>query len=223
MAILVPQTDGSSAFRVGSTDVLYVGKAGYQRSVNVLRLASNASDTETITIGADVYEIDTNATYTAGRIPVTTADGTPTNVSAALVTAINASSTERVTASAISVNEVLVIATDLGAVVTPCTETLAGTNNVFSANAMYGGSAIANARYEAASRVPVTQEVNIGNIHFYFDFTVKYARALVYTTSTGAAIAHDGVLTISGNRVTLDNSGSTDWSTSTTVAVFAAE
>src|SRR5258708_4024165 len=83
-----------------------------RRAMNVLRLASDSADGETITIGRDVYEIDTAANpgaVTAGNIRVNCNAGvTPTIASAALVTAINANNTHKLTAVAISVNEVLV-------------------------------------------------------------------------------------------------------------------
>src|SRR6476469_2980660 len=83
-----------------------------RRAVNVLRLAANVADAETITIGSEVYEIDTAAdpgAITAGRIRVNCFAGvTPTIASAAIVAAINANTLLGLTAVAISVNEILV-------------------------------------------------------------------------------------------------------------------
>jgi hypothetical protein len=225
MALFLPQPDGSTSVRVGSTEVAVLGKPGLQRAVNVLRVAANVADTETVVIGQDTYEFDRAANgVTAGRIAVTAhADDTPTNATDALIAKINTSGTERVTAVDIGNNEILLVATDVGAIVIPCTETMAGTNNAYAANAMYGGSGIANTRQETAPRFPTTQEVNLGNLHFYFDFTVKQAIPSVIVTSTGTVKKWDGNYTITGPRVTLDNTGSTDWATTDTVTVTAFE
>src|SRR5882672_10222058 len=81
-------------------------------AVNVLRLASNVADGETITIGGEVFEIDTAAApgaITAGNIRVDCNAGvTPTIASAAIVAAIKANTRQGLFVEAISVNEVLV-------------------------------------------------------------------------------------------------------------------
>src|SRR5512136_281077 len=100
-------------------------------AVNVLRIAANVADGETVTIGNDVFEFDSNSTYTAGRIQVAIAGLTPTLATPALVAAINNNSTHRLLAIQISVNEVLVVTRDdagcVGALA--CSETMAGANN----------------------------------------------------------------------------------------------
>src|SRR3954470_11618086 len=115
-----------------------------RRAVNVLRLASNVADAETITIGGEVYEIDTAAdpgAITAGNIRVNCNAGvTPTIASAAIVAAINANTKLGLTAVAISVNEILVFTNnDASGLALPCAETLAGANNAWATAAFYGG------------------------------------------------------------------------------------
>src|ERR1043165_4822546 len=89
-----------------------------RRAMNVLRLAANVADAETITIGSEVYEIDTAAApgaITAGNIRVDCNAGvTPTIASAAIVAAINANTRLGLTAVAISVNEILVFNNKIG-------------------------------------------------------------------------------------------------------------
>jgi len=197
-----------------------------QRAINVLRLASNGSDTETITIGADVYEVDLAADgVTAGRIAITgQSDNTPANLSTKIVAAINASATEAVTALKISSNEILLIANKPGAVTIACAETLAGANNAWAAANMYGGSAPGPKKRSFQSRVPSAVEVALGNMHFEYDFTPTKVKVDVRVTATpGVAVAWDGTITISGGRVTIDNGGSTDWSASHTLWVEAQE
>src|SRR5450830_461876 len=95
-------------------------------AMNVLRIAVNAADTETVTIGRDVYEFDSNATFTPGRIRVVTATLTPVVASAALAAAINASGTQGLVATVISANEVLIVSRVGGATgAVACTETMA--------------------------------------------------------------------------------------------------
>src|SRR5437867_7796982 len=117
-----------------------------RRAINVLRLASNVADAETITIGSEVYEIDTAAApgaVTAGNIRVDCNAGvTPTIASASIVAAINANTRLGLTAVAISVNEVLVFTNnDNAPIALPCAETLAGANNAWAVAAFYGGDA----------------------------------------------------------------------------------
>ena len=197
-----------------------------RRAMNVLRLASNVADAETITLGSEVYEIDTAAApgaITAGNIRVDCNAGvTPAIASAAIVAAINANTRNGLTAVAISANEILVFAnSDSSPITLPCAETLAGANNAWAAANFYGGEASGVRGLRAAQRSPNAQEVAIGNMHFMFPFAVN-AALIQIRTSTGASKAWDGVTTISGARVSLDNAGATDWAATDVVAVFAS-
>lgn len=198
-----------------------------QPYINVLRLAANVADAETVTIGDQVYEFDTAAspTITAGRIQVdVNAAQTPTAASAALVLAINNNANSIVSAVAISVNEILIWTKPGQERAIACTETLAGANNAWAAAAMFAASTNTDYRGSAmGSRVPTATEVAVGNMHFRYSFAVASAIAAVRVTSTGVAKAWDGALSISGNRVTLDNAGSTDWAATDTVTVFASQ
>ena len=197
-----------------------------RRAMNVLRLASNVADAETITLGGEVYEIDTAAApgaITAGNIRVDCNAGvTPTIASAALVAAINANTRLGLTAVAVSVNEVLVFTNNDNAPIgLACAETLAGANNAWAAAAFYGGEGSGLRGLRAAQRAPNAQEVAIGSMHFVFPFSVL-ATLVQVRSSTGAAKAWDGVTTVSGARVTVDNTGSTDWAATDTVVVLAS-
>jgi hypothetical protein len=196
-------------------------------AVNVLRIASNVADAETVTIGNEVYEIDTAAApgaITTGNIRVDCNAGvTPTIASAALVAAINGNTRQGLFAVAISVNEVLV-ATVSGnnAAALVCSKTLAGANNAWSSATMVGGAQGPLGQC-AQARVPTAQEVTIGNMHFYFPFAVASMIAAVRVTATGIVKAWGGVLAKSGNRVTLTNNASTDWAATDTVTVYACQ
>lgn len=142
-------------------------------------------------------------------------------VDAALI-AIGRLNTQRLGAVKIGTNELLVFTLEASNRTLACTETLAGSNNAWAAAAMYGGQNAAAKKFEIATRTPNAQEVTLGNLHFYLPFTA--ANVLVHVVdSTGKAVAWDGVWTVTGRRVTLDNSGSTDWSATTPVTVFASE
>lgn len=192
-------------------------------AIGVLRIASNVSDTETVTIGADVYEFDTgggSAGITAGRISVDASTATPTAVSATLVAAINASGTEPVTALRISANEVLIYSDQARALTLALAETMAGSNNAWDSAAMRVGSA-QSFRYQAvAVRTPNATEVALGNLHIPVDFTPTAAIVQI-RNSSGVIIAWDGVTTVdaSNKKITLDNSGTTDWAADSTVTV----
>lgn len=200
--------------------------------VAVLRVAANGADEETVTIGADVYELDrADDGVTAGRIAVTAqSDDTPAEVTDALVAAINASGTENVVAQGFSDNEVIVFTADYpGGNITPSdttlatAETLDGTNNVWSTstNGLLGGSR--TGLIPASSRVPNATEVALGNMHFGFGFAVGGAIAQVVVTASGAAKAWDGDILISGRRVTINNDGDVDFAATDTVRVIAWE
>ncbi len=194
-----------------------------RRYSNVLRLASNVADGETVTIGNEVYEIDNNAAVTAGNILVDCSGGlTPTLAGAALVATINAKTQQGITAKAISANEIL-IATRVGiagrAIV--CAETLAGANNAWAAAAMYGGSDVFKG-VQLQSRAVNATEVALAAMRFAFPFTPVAALVQV-RTAAGAPKAWGGTTTLTGDRVDLANTGSTDLAATDVVTVFAGE
>jgi hypothetical protein len=196
-----------------------------QCAMNVLRLASNVANTETVLIGDDTYEFSNDGAVTAGRILVdVTGDLTPSNASTKLVAAINASGTEDVYAYRISANEVLIVSKAVGAVALACSETLGGTDNAWAAATMYGGKAGGPRRHNMQSRVPLAHEVALGNMHFKFDFLPQNVIVFVAPTATpGAWKLWDGTPTITDNRVTIGNGGSVDWAATDTVYVIVTD
>lgn len=175
--------------------------------------------------GTDIFKAGTAATGANIEVGLVTTL-TPTAASAALVAVINSETTQRVTATAISVNEILLAANEPGAVVLACTETLSGANNGWADAAMFGGRAAGQRRIAIQRRVPTAVEVALGNMHFLFDFapTAATVRANVIVTATpGVAKAWDGAVTVTGNRVTLDNAGTTDWAATDTVELIVTD
>lgn len=129
------------------------------------------------------------------------------------------------TATRVSTNEVLVVKSDKGYKAAACSETLAGSNNAWAAANAYGGEPPADDIPVAVltSRVPNATEVALGNMHFQFGFAPSAVMAFVRVTATGVVKAWDGATVVSGNRVTLDNTGSTDWAATDTVLVLVSK
>lgn len=198
------------------------------REINILRLASNVADAQTITIGNDVYEFDRAANgVTAGRIAITGhADDTPANASTKIVSTINAQGTEPVTAVKIGDSEILIYSDSPRAYGLACAETLAGSNNVWSNATMYGGRSHRGKPRRVAIRaqVPTATEVALGHMYFVFAFVPVVLSVDVYVTLTpGVAKAWNGAVAITGTRVAIDNGGDTDWAETDTVVVVVAD
>jgi len=198
-----------------------------RRFCNVLRLASNVADTEMVTIGGEVYEVDTaadpGALTGAGNLRINCSGGvTPVLAGAALVAAINANNQQGIVAKAISANEVL-IATKIGCGgrQLACAETLAGANNAWAAAAMYGGSDAFKA-VQLQGRAANATEVAIGVMRFVFPFNPVSALVIV-RTAAGAVKAWGGTVTLTNDRVDLANTGATDFAATDVVTVLAGE
>lgn len=195
-------------------------------AINSLRVASNIADAETVEIGSRVYEFDRAANgVVAGNIAVTGhADDTPTNALTALAVIINADNLSEVNAFKISANELLVVSKLPGAITTALSETLAGANNAWASANLFGGREAGSETVSIIRRAPNAQEVALGVMHFCFDFApiLKDIRAVV-TATPGVAVDWDGAVTISGNRLTIDNTGSTDWATTSTIILTVAK
>ena len=197
-----------------------------RRFSNVLRIASNVADAETVTIGNEVYEMDTTAypgAITAGNIRVDCSSGvTPTIAGASLVAAINANSQQGIVAKVISANEVL-IATKVGVAgrQIACAETLAGANNAWAAAAMYGG-ADAFKGEQLQARAANATEVALGTMRFVFPF-LPVAAVVQVRTAAGAVKAWGGNTTLTLDRVDLANTGATDIAATDIVTVLASE
>jgi hypothetical protein len=199
-----------------------LAKRGRLPSMNVLRLAADVADTETVTINGTVFEFTTDGTVTSGRVAVDVAAAqTPTAASTALVTAINASSCGML-AKKISNAEVLVWAANGASTAFACTETLAGSNNAWAAATAFGG------RQEQSelpvpimvSRVPTATEIALQTMHFPLNFTPTVVFAQV-RTSAGAHVAFDGTITITDDYVSLTAGGSVDPASGDVVTLLA--
>lgn len=222
-----PGTDYAAAMTVhptvtaaqgAGTTMLVTAKAGGTAGNSIV-------STDGMANAGNVFDAATLGTTTAG------VDPTAGEFTTALTTAINASGTERVTATRVSANEVLINAANARngtptaeARVTTLAETLAGANNAWDTAALRGGALAEAVNVSIQQRVPNAAEVAIGNMHFLFPaapVAVLLAR-VVPTATPGAPKAWDGGLTITGNRITLDNAGATDWAATDTVTLMVA-
>lgn len=140
----------------------------------------------------------------------------------ALVAAVPA--TAGYSATKISANEILFRNAAPGLNVRAVAETLTGSNNAWSAAAFYGGADELDdlQKIRAVNRVPTAAEVALQTMHFVFGFAPASAIVQV-RSSAGALRAFDGSIIISGNRVSVNGTGSTDVQASDIVSVIAFE
>src|SRR5579872_4281381 len=103
------KVSGNGRFsRIGGSRLIEPG----QKDINILRVASNVADGETVTIGADVYCFKASGNAGAGQIKVDVSGGlTPTNATTQLAAAIAASGTAAIIATRMSANEIMIEST----------------------------------------------------------------------------------------------------------------
>jgi hypothetical protein len=71
--------------------------------------------------------------------------------------------------------------------------------------------------------VPNAQEVALGTLHVVLPFTPTAVLVQVRVTASGLDVAWNGDTIISGGRVTVTNTGATDWAATDTVHIVAFE
>lgn len=168
-------------------------------------------------------EATAQGSWGATTLGDTTAGVDPTAGEAtdALIAAINASGTEPVTAIDLAAGDILLLADGLSATEVDVAETMAGANNVVEA-AVTGGALQTLSRTFAAAKVPTATQVLAGLICIPLDFEPTGVLVQARTTSTGAAYAWDGKVTIdtTNDMLKIDNSGSTDWAATNTLSIL---
>jgi hypothetical protein len=171
---------------------------------------------------ADGQQLDeAAANVTAGRIALPTqVTVTAAAASALIPAAITAENTQGITGTRISNNEV-VFSRKADGQQTTCSETLAGSNNTIDAK-FHGGVEAGKGKMAIASRAPTATEVTLTNMHFVFPFNVSGAVIQANVTATGVVKLLNGAVTISGKRVSIDNSGSVNFAATDTVSVVAS-
>jgi hypothetical protein len=191
--------------------------------------AANASGVVTITAklkGTAANSIATTETMAEGAWGASTmasgANASAANFTTALETAVNAAGV-KLFADRISANEVLFvdIATGSQSVIKACSETLAGSNNAWSAANSYGGDAsIAPPSITVAARVPTATEVTLETMHFVLPYVPTSATVQI-RSSAGVIRAFDGKLVITGNVIDINSDGSVKVQASDIVTITA--
>lgn len=171
-----------------------------------------------------IAEASTHLSWAGGATALSGGvDPTAAEVIAAVVIAINLQTTG-FRAVAQGTEEVLLVSTDGKArAATATTETMAGSGNAWYAATTFGGAVepVAAPITQMLQRAAVAGEVSTGFMRFPCGFAPTRAVALVHT-SAGAPVAWDGVVSISGNIVSVSNAGSTDWAATNVVTVIAS-
>jgi hypothetical protein len=151
-------------------------------------------------------------------------DASAANFTTELVAAIAADATTEIAATRISANEVLFEDRSAnGHVNQACSETLAGSNNVWAANATFGGEIYEGIPDSAMfKRTPTATEVTLGTMHFVLPFTAS--RFIVQArTAAGAAKAITSLVTVTGRRLTITADGATVLADTDVVTVLASQ
>jgi hypothetical protein len=169
------------------------------------------------TDGADLFKAAATA-LTAGKIylPIG-ATLTPAAAGPQIATGFNALSTQGFTA--VYASNALTITREANGLHVACSETLSGTDNVWSAANTYGGIEKGEVKFALAQRIPTATEVALDQLTVKFPFAPTFVKVTVQVTSSRAAKAWDGGWSVSGNTVTVTNAGTTDWATTDTVTV----
>jgi len=109
-------------------------------ATGTLTFSDSVSDTETVTIGDDVYEFDTDASVTEGNILVDVSGGATASAAVtALVAAINANDTQGVGAADGAGDTVVLTADTKGTVANAIATTETCANGAFGAATLEGG------------------------------------------------------------------------------------
>ena len=167
--------------------------------MNVLRLPSVVVDGETITIGEDTYEFDDDEDVVEGNIAVPV-EGTLIDQVNAIRDAIQGlEGTELLDATVISQDELIVHfqTPAFPGSALACSDTMGGTNNGWSAPAMYGGAAAAVKKMTAIARNPTATEVALDRMHFLMEFIPSIVHVRMFAVS-GVEVAYTGEVSIGG-------------------------
>lgn len=216
-------TDGINSANAEASAAAFVGNDCVLTALEGGTDGDAVATTETFTAGTNVFDAATLGTTTAG------VDPTAGESSDAFIAAVNASGTEAIRAIDISANEVLLVATSIGAVTTAISETMATADNTVDTAALRAGQAVSTGRLFRDSRVPNATEVALGNMHFVLPFDPTVVIVQVQVTATGAAKAWDGdkIITVAAGSdpafITVNNDGATDFAATDTVQIIAIE
>lgn len=175
------------------------------------------------TVGNSIASTETSGHLSWGA--ATLANGADTSASDFTTAVATAAGTLQTLAQVtrIGANELLFVAADSRYFeAKSCTETLAGSNNAWHSATSFGGAAAPDSFPDSAvvSRAAIAGEVTLNNMHFYLGFAP--AAFIVQIRRSGVLVQHGGTVTVTGNRLTITNTGSTDFAAGDVVSVFAS-
>lgn len=113
---------------------------------------------------------------------------------------------------------------DSGDVNLACSETLAGSGNAWASEALHDGRHQSKKQLLFQGYIPSAAEVTLGKVILAFPVPVTLVtnvKVIDTAADANSVKAWDGVCTVSGNFVILDNSGDTDWAANDVILVEA--
>lgn len=176
----------------------------------LIQITGVVSDAETVTVGAEVYEFDDDASVVAGNILVdVSGDLSAANALAKLTLAINASGRSGVRAEdpvdGVNMDLIAQKAHDNVSANVALAETMA--NGAIDTAMQLGKKGTPPMKF---TRSPSALEVVATRMKWFFDREVSAVQVHVRTTA-GVVKAWDGADGFNDTEVTLDNGGAVDW------------
>lgn len=210
------------------TDKLSVGSIAVAEGV----FTGQPSDADTLTIGADVYEWDSNAAATEGRIRVIIGGSAELSLDA-LIAAINTSGTENILASKSGTDTIIIQSadnnggtatnTDPSIVLADSTANFTWRPGNVNLNTLSGSASA----YKKSSRATLTATTALigGASAIFFQFEFTPVDFLIQVRSSVGVLKQNvsDQFTISGNRIVWTSAGATHVANTDIVSILAWE
>lgn len=200
---------------------IFNGQVTFKRGVSGTTTATHA---DALDIFEDVTGIAAGSTVAVGLV----ATLTPTAYTAALVADINSRGTEKIVATVVTVNEVLIESADAvggsqigSADAIATTEGLGGTDNAFDNATMIDGAAPGGRAFSVVDHIVSAMDVALTAVRLSFPFTVAGAIVQLYDTDGLFIETFTDQIILTGNRVEFDYTGATNPAATNVARVLA--
>lgn len=182
-----------------------------------IRMSGVGVDEDTVTINGVVYHLSNGTAATGDEVEVDITGGqTAANVATALVTAITAQFAAQGIAAELNGTDNVLLSSPQ-----PFTMAESLTNGtVDPATAAGGRNADEPKAISITERVPTAAEVTAGVVHVKTKKPISGVVVNARVTATNALKAFDGDVAYSGNLVTINNDGSTDFAATDTLTIL---
>jgi hypothetical protein len=167
---------------------------------------------------SDLFEQEATA-LTANTVTIPVQAVTVATMDNELVSAFNALQGNDITATLSAAGLVTLSRVDDGKTGT-LAKTFTSGSNTLDAAFRNGGEAGSN-KVSIITRVPTAAEVTNGAVTVVAPFAVSHVWVDIVATATYTTLAWDGAIALSGNAITLDNSGTADWDANDTIRIVA--